>query len=69
MEYLSSPAVFVPLAAVQPHQGSPDFTQKEILRRFVIARRRINNLQRLNQIKDQIVEQTFLKLGKGEGSN
>ena len=41
--------------------------RKEILRRHVITRRRIHNLQRVNQVKDQIVEQIFLKLGRREG--
>jgi hypothetical protein len=41
--------------------------RKEILRRHVITRRRIHNLRRVNQIKDQVVEQIFLKLGKREG--
>ncbi len=44
-----------------------EIAREEILRRFVIARRRIHNLQRVNLIKDQIVEQVFLKLGKREG--
>ncbi len=41
--------------------------RKEILRRHVIIRRRIHNLRRVNQIKDQIVEQIFLKPGRREG--
>jgi hypothetical protein len=38
--------------------------RKEILHRHVIARRRINNLKRLNEFKEKIVDQTFLKLGR-----
>jgi signal transduction histidine kinase len=34
---------------------------------YVIARKRIMNLQKLNVTKDKIVEQIFLKLGKREG--
>lgn len=34
---------------------------------YVIARRRIMDLQKLNVTKDKIVEQIFLKLGKREG--
>ncbi len=34
---------------------------------YVIARKRILNLQKLNITKDKIVEQIFLKLGKREG--
>ncbi len=34
---------------------------------FVIARKRITSLQKLNVTKDKIVEQIFLKLGKREG--
>ena len=34
---------------------------------YVIARKRIMNLQKLNVAKDKIVEQIFLKLGKREG--
>ncbi|MDI7260242.1 MAG: GAF domain-containing sensor histidine kinase [Thermodesulfobacteriota bacterium] len=34
---------------------------------YVIARKRIMGLQKLNVIKDRIVEQIFLKLGKREG--
>ena len=34
---------------------------------YVIARKRILNLQKLNVTKDKIVEQIFLKLGKREG--
>jgi hypothetical protein len=41
--------------------------RKEILHRHVIIRRRVHNLRRVNRIKDQIVEQIFLKLGKREG--
>ena len=44
-----------------------DIVQEEILRRYVISRRRINNLQRSNEVKDKIVEQIFLKLGRREG--
>jgi hypothetical protein len=47
--------------------GIVEIAREEILRRFAIVRRRINDLRRVNQIKDQIVEQIFLKLGKREG--
>ena len=47
--------------------GVAEIVREEILRRHVIVRRRIKNLQRVNQVKDQIVDQIFLKLGRREG--
>ena len=44
-----------------------EMMREEILRRYVVARRRISNLKRLNEIKEKIVDQIFLKLGKREG--
>ena len=44
-----------------------EMMREEILNRYTIARRRINNLRRVNQIKDEIAEQVFLKLGRREG--
>jgi hypothetical protein len=41
--------------------------REEILHRYAVARRRINNLRRLNGIREKIVDLIFLRLEKREG--
>jgi signal transduction histidine kinase len=41
--------------------------REEILRQYVTARGRIHRLQRINGIKERIVDQIFLKLGRRQG--